>query len=39
MPGDALGIVVQCLAFLLVIVAAALMPAPLRATQARTAAA
>jgi len=28
MPGDALGIVVQCLAFLLVIGAAALMPAP-----------
>lgn len=37
MPGDALGIVVQCLAFLLVIGAAALMPAPLRATQPRTA--
>lgn len=28
MPGDALGIVVQCLAFLLVVGAAALMPAP-----------
>jgi drug/metabolite transporter (DMT)-like permease len=37
MPGDALGIVVQCLAFLLVIGAAALMPAPLRATQPRAA--
>jgi drug/metabolite transporter (DMT)-like permease len=37
MPGDAVGIVVQCLAFLLVIGAAALMPAPLRAAQARTA--
>ena len=37
MPGDALGIVVQCFAFLLVIGAAALMPAPLRAAQARTA--
>lgn len=33
MPGDALGVVVQCLAFLLVIGAAALMPAPLRATR------
>ena len=39
MPGDALGIVVQCFAFLLVIGAAAMMPAPLRATQAQTAAA
>ncbi len=39
MPGDVLGIVVQCLAFLLVIGAAAMMPAPLRATQAQTAAA
>ena len=28
MPGDVLGIVVQCLAFLLVVGAAALMPAP-----------
>jgi len=37
MPGDALGIVVQFFAFLLVIGAAALMPAPLRATQPRTA--
>jgi len=39
MPGDALGIAVQCLAFLLVIGAAAMMPAPLRAAQAQTAAA
>jgi drug/metabolite transporter (DMT)-like permease len=39
MPGDALGIAVQCLAFLLVIGAAAMMPAPLRATQAQTVAA
>lgn len=38
MPGDALGIVVQCFAFLLVIAAAAMMPAPIRATQARAAA-
>jgi drug/metabolite transporter (DMT)-like permease len=37
MPGDALGIVTQCFAFLLVIGAAALMPAPLRAAQPRTA--
>jgi drug/metabolite transporter (DMT)-like permease len=37
MPGDALGIVMQCFAFLLVIGAAALMPAPLRAAQPRTA--
>lgn len=37
MPGDALGIVVQCIAFLLVIGAAALMPAPVRAVQAQTA--
>jgi drug/metabolite transporter (DMT)-like permease len=34
MPGDALGIVVQSLAFVLVIVAAALTPAPRRAMQA-----
>ncbi len=34
MPGDPLGIVVQCLAFTLVIVAAALTPAPLRAAEA-----
>lgn len=33
MPGDALGIVVQCLAFALVIGAAALMPAPIRAAR------
>jgi drug/metabolite transporter (DMT)-like permease len=37
MPGDALGIVVQCLAFLLVIGAAAMMPAPVRAVQAQPA--
>ena len=37
MPGDALGIVLQCFAFLLVIGAAALMPAPVRAVQAQTA--
>jgi drug/metabolite transporter (DMT)-like permease len=36
-PGDALGIVVQCVAFLLVIGAAAIMPAPVRAVQAQTA--
>lgn len=35
MPGDALGIVVQSLAFVLVIVAAALTPAPVRAAEAR----
>ena len=35
MPADALGIVVQCLAFVLVIVAATLTPAPVRAVQAR----
>ncbi len=34
MPGDALGIVVQSLAFVLVIVAAAVTPAPMRAAQA-----
>jgi drug/metabolite transporter (DMT)-like permease len=34
MPGDALGIVVQCVAFLLVIGAAALMPAPVRVAAA-----
>jgi hypothetical protein len=33
MPGDALGIVLQSLAFVLVIAAAALTPAPLRAAQ------
>jgi drug/metabolite transporter (DMT)-like permease len=37
MPGDALGIAVQCFAFLLVIGAAAMMPAPVRAEQAQTA--
>ncbi len=31
MPGDVLGIVVQCVAFVLVILAAALTPAPVRA--------
>jgi drug/metabolite transporter (DMT)-like permease len=36
LPGDALGIVVQCLAFALVIVAAALTPAPVRAVGATT---
>ena len=35
MPADALGIVVQCLAFVLVIVAATLTPAPMRAAEAR----
>ena len=35
MPGDTLGIAVQALAFVLVIVAAALTPAPLRAAEAR----
>jgi len=35
MPDDALGIVIQSLAFVLVIVAAALTPAPLRAADAR----
>jgi len=35
MPADALGIAVQCLAFVLVIVAATLTPAPLRAAEAR----
>jgi drug/metabolite transporter (DMT)-like permease len=34
MPGDPIGIVVQSFAFVLVIVAAALMPAPLRAARA-----
>jgi multidrug transporter EmrE-like cation transporter len=37
LPGTALGVVVQALAFLLVIVAAALTPAPVRATSAATA--
>ena len=36
-PGDALGVVVQGLAFTLVIVAAILTPAPLRAAEPRTA--
>jgi len=36
MPGDAFGIVVQSLAFVLVIVAAALTPAPMRAAEARS---
>jgi drug/metabolite transporter (DMT)-like permease len=35
MPADTLGIVVQSLAFVLVIVAAALTPAPVRAAEAR----
>ena len=34
MPGDPIGIVLQSFAFVLVIVAAALMPAPLRAARA-----
>jgi len=34
MPNDPLGIIVQCFAFVLVIVAAALTPAPLRAARA-----
>jgi drug/metabolite transporter (DMT)-like permease len=38
MPNDPLGIVVQTLAFVLVIAAAWLTPAPMRATAARTAA-
>ena len=33
MPGDALGIVVQAVAFVLVIVASALTPAPVRAAR------
>ena len=37
LPGDALGIVVQALAFVLVIVASALTPAPVRAAQAAAA--
>ena len=39
MPSDALGIVLQSLAFVLVIVAAALTPAPVRAASAQPAAA
>jgi drug/metabolite transporter (DMT)-like permease len=38
LPGTALGIVVQCAAFLMVIVAAALTPAPVRAAGAASAA-
>jgi hypothetical protein len=34
MPGDPLGIVIQSLAFVMVIAAAALTPAPLRAARA-----
>jgi hypothetical protein len=34
MPSDAIGIAVQALAFILVIVASALMPAPVRAAEA-----
>jgi drug/metabolite transporter (DMT)-like permease len=37
LPADPIGIVVQCLAFVLVCVAAALMPAPVRAAGASTA--
>ena len=37
MPSDALGIAVQAAAFVMVIVASALMPAPVRATQAAVA--
>lgn len=39
LPGDVLGIVVQAIAFVLVIVAAALTPAPVRAAQPSAAAA
>jgi drug/metabolite transporter (DMT)-like permease len=39
MPNDAFGIVLQSIAFLLVIVAAALTPAPMRAAEAQPAAA
>jgi len=39
MPGDPVGIVLQSLAFVMVIVAAALTPAPLRAARSGTAAA
>jgi multidrug transporter EmrE-like cation transporter len=39
LPNDALGIAVQALAFILVIVASALMPAPVRAAEAGRAAA
>jgi drug/metabolite transporter (DMT)-like permease len=37
MPGDALGIAVQCVAFLLVIGAATIMPAPVRVAQPQAA--
>ena len=37
MPNDTLGIVLQSLAFLMVIVAATLTPAPMRAAAAQTA--
>jgi hypothetical protein len=37
MPSDALGIVLQSFAFVLVIVAAALTPAPVRAASAQPA--
>ena len=37
MPNDTLGIVLQSVAFVLVIVAAALTPAPMRAAGAQTA--
>jgi hypothetical protein len=39
LPSDALGIAVQALAFILVIVASALTPAPVRAAEGRSAAA
>jgi hypothetical protein len=37
MPGDALGIVLQALAFVMVVVASALTPAPTRIAQGETA--
>jgi drug/metabolite transporter (DMT)-like permease len=39
LPGDAVGIVLQALAFVMVIVASALTPAPMRSSSARAAAA
>ena len=39
LPGDAVGMVLQALAFVMVIVASALTPAPVRSASARTAAA
>jgi hypothetical protein len=39
MPGDALGIVLQGVAFVLVIVASALTPAPVRSARAAAASA